>query len=310
MKKMLLAVLTVLLLWGMTAFAHGEQGLPDMNAGLPDLRDALPLIVAELPDPGENLGIAGEAFQNGYSYNGMLYDLYRYPRPDPAGTFIDAYTAACEDAGWSVSKGKEAGNDALHLNDGESTAILLYDYQGYMLLMVPNRAAFTLHADIQPAPEQAEIKPDMLCFDYKGRRYEGTVLSCSLSEYINPYSSYNPSMFAFFGGFDKFSAFNTINLSIPVSMQAGDSFTVTAADELIPVVGLDFGDVLSGGMIHPSLLPLCGRNDYFTITIRTAEHTEKGYLVEGTFDCDLASENPGRRQKFENGTFSFCVKDW
>lgn len=316
MKKMLLIVLAVLMLWGMMISAEGENKLPDLSGGLPNLSESLPIIVAELPDPGESLGTAGIAYQNDYSYNGILYDLYRFVRPNSADVFIDAYTSACEDAGWSVSKGKEAGNDALYLSDGEFTAILLYDYQGYMLLMIPGEAEFTLHTDIQPVPEPVEIKSNMLCFDYKGRHYEGTVSSCYLQEFFSPYVSDSVSrhFFVTFGGFDEFSVFGTIDMGIPISMQAGDSYTVTPDDNPVPVPGFNFGEkpgyyILNSGMISSSLSPYCGRNDYFTITIRTAEHTEKGYLVEGTFECDLASEDSRRRQKFENGTFSFCVKD-
>ncbi len=276
----------------------------------------LPPIVAELPDPGESLGLAGEAYKNDYEYKGLLYDLYRYSRPDPADLFIQDYTSACEVAGWSVGRGKEGGEDALYLNDGEVTAILLYDYQGYMLLMIPEKADFTLHADVQPVRKPVEIKANTLCFDYNGRHYEGKVFTCSLNEFEDPYLTASDSryLYACFNGFDAFSIFSSLTLSLPVSVQAGDSFSITMDAPQAVINNLCFGEfpneLITFGMFNFSLKPYCGRNDYFTISVQTAEHTNKGYLVEGTFDCDLASENSKRHVKLENGTFSFCVRDY
>lgn len=108
--------------------------------------NALPQLQTGFPDPAGVLGAVGSLYQEDYSYYDTLYDTYLYPKPEQTQPFVDAYTAAAAAAGYTASSDTVDGFGILRVaqngNPGVS-AMLFYDYQGYVLLMVPVSMGFS-----------------------------------------------------------------------------------------------------------------------------------------------------------------------
>ena len=112
--------------------------------------NALPQLQNGLPDPAVVLGTIGSLYQEDYAYYDTLYDTYLYPRPELIQPFVDAYMAAAANAGYSAAADTENGFSILRISDSANpgiSAMLFYDYQGYVLLMVPTNMAFSMNGE-------------------------------------------------------------------------------------------------------------------------------------------------------------------
>ena len=309
MKK-LLALLT------MTAVLFGTCGtlaeLPDLGDGLPNVQFDLITILAPIPDPAESLGSVGTAYQTAYDYNGIRYDLYLYPIPDPMQPFVDAYSAAAEAAGYQVMQGAEQGNSALFVSAGDIRAMLLLEYQGYMLLMVPEGADFTLRDAVQPT-EPPVIRRNYITLDYNGYHYEGDS-SSTLEIKMSTFDVREASMFY---SFDGTCPFSYIYMVWPAYAHAGDTFRVTKADGEGSVYGsprkdcyvyftLQKEELIFFGKLKGKYYDYSTSKDYFTLTITRAEETDDGYLFEGDIECHLASAEQRYGTEIVNCHFSAC----
>ncbi|MBR6090955.1 MAG: LysM peptidoglycan-binding domain-containing protein [Anaerolineaceae bacterium] len=108
---------------------------------------ALPQLGGGIPDPGEILGGIGSIYQENYQYYDTLYDTYLYPRPEEAWSFVESYMKAAGNAGYTVAVDMVDGYNALRVypnGNASEAALLFYDYQGYMLFMVPISMDFSL----------------------------------------------------------------------------------------------------------------------------------------------------------------------
>ena len=152
MKKTVLIVLVFMLL--LTGMAAG-QGLPDIggnNAG----------VSAGLPDPGQFLGSAGRTLERNYRYNGDLYDTYLYDPPEKESAFVTAYYMAAVQEGFEPELGFVEQYPTLSIYDPGGTgnpALLMYDYQGYVLLMVPVNMEFSLGSKTGSAKPSVPAAP-------------------------------------------------------------------------------------------------------------------------------------------------------
>ena len=323
MKK-LLAILTMLVLilgCSSAMAADASDALPDLRDGLPTLQSGLPSILAPIPDPAESLGSTGAAYQTGYSYNGKTYDLYLYSKPDTADAFIAAYTKAADEAGYKVTKGAEAGNDALYITEGDTKAILLYDYQGYMMLMVPDGADFVLRETVKPTPVPV-VRENYMTLDYNGQHYES--LDQGKKVFNAKFVALGEDKYAYQAfAFEQPCPVSSIMLEWPSNAQAGDVFTVKKSDgqgsrEVWPrsdcYVGLSLDEnrVVSGGRIWDKNYMYASDSDYFTLTITKAEKTSKGYLMEGTFEGSFSAVMTSgfdlKTVEIKNGFFSTYVE--
>ena len=109
----------------------------------------LPQLTAELPDPGEVLGKNGRVYDERYVYEGMIYKTFLYDRPANEEKFLKDYSEKVSSAGYKTVRDTVEGEKALRISspllNSEMDALLLYDFQGYMLFMVPEKLNFNLH---------------------------------------------------------------------------------------------------------------------------------------------------------------------
>ena len=142
MKHKLHLSLILLFVFLMLSSPSFGQGLPD-----PGKKHAAPEAI--LPDPGGFLDGEGELFEADYLYNDVLYDTYLYPEAKDS-SFSSNYFFAALQAGFTPELTSVEEYKAIkifsHEKKGEP-ALLLYDYQGYVLLMVPKNMNFSLNAE-------------------------------------------------------------------------------------------------------------------------------------------------------------------
>ena len=133
MKKLIFLLVLIFSLLIMGSVTAQESVLPQLGAGL--------------PDPAESYGAVGSLYQADYSYAGRIYDTYLYPKPESAETFIPAYVSALAGSGFTAEQDALDGYNILRVFSSgkrDDAALLFYDYQGYMLFMVPTEMDFTL----------------------------------------------------------------------------------------------------------------------------------------------------------------------
>lgn len=316
MKKLLAILTTLVLILGLSSVlaAGASDALPELGGGLPSLQGGLPSVLAPIPDPAESLGSTGSAYQTGYSYSGKTYDLYLYSKPDTADAFIEAYTKAAAEAGYKVTKGTETGNDALYITEGDTKAILLYDYQGYMMLMVPEGADFTLRETVKPTPAP-EPRKNRMSLDYNGYHYESTM--DALIPSLGIFTTAGDLRFASDGfTFDAPCPFGFAWLAWPASAHAGDVIKIKASDGMAGLgpapektyvsLTLDDEKVIDAGKFNDMYYLFSSGSDYFTLTITKSEKTDEGYLFEGTFEGVICSNMESKKIEIKNGFFSVC----
>ena len=145
MKRSVLLFVTALIL-----IIQGNVWGQDMLVRRDDEQSSLPQLTNGIPDPAVILGTVGSLYQQGYLYYDKLYDAYLYPRPDSSENFIASYTVAAGNAGYIAAADVIDGYNALRvrpIGNDSIAALLFYDYQGYMMFMVPE--GMTLAEDIE-----------------------------------------------------------------------------------------------------------------------------------------------------------------
>ena len=146
MKKSVLLFVAALIL-----ILQGNVWAQDMLVRRDDEQSGLPQLTTGLPDPAVILGSVGSLYQQGFPYYDKLYDAYLYPRSEAAEEFIAAYTVTAGNAGYITAADVIDGYNALRvrpIGNDSIAALLFYDYQGYMMFMVPE--GMTLTEDIGP----------------------------------------------------------------------------------------------------------------------------------------------------------------
>lgn len=112
--------------------------------------NSLPVLQSGLPDPGVSAGSIGSLYQTDFQYYDTLYNAYLYPQPESALSFIADYTTAAGNAGFIATTDLVDGYNALRIStptDPDHAALLFYEYQGYMLFMVPTNMEFALEGE-------------------------------------------------------------------------------------------------------------------------------------------------------------------
>lgn len=141
MKKFYFVFVLALILIMQSAVSAQELLIQNNNV--------LPQLNSGLPDPAAVTGSIGSLYQENYQYYDTLYDTYLYPQPESALPFIEAYLTMAGNAGYTGTNETIDGYNALRIaasgNPGV-TALLFYDYQGYMLFMVPVSMNFALNS--------------------------------------------------------------------------------------------------------------------------------------------------------------------
>ncbi len=93
-----------------------------------------------IPDPAAVLGSVGSLYMEDFSFYDVLYDTWLYPIPEDPESYAAAYSQTAQNAGCSVNPDTVEGYNVLRVypNAGTVTpALLFYNYQGYMMLMIP-----------------------------------------------------------------------------------------------------------------------------------------------------------------------------
>ena len=146
LKKIIVLLLAAFLLLPLQVFAQ-EQTASE---------NRLPQLLEAVPDPAQILGSTGSLLQDNYEYAGVIYDAYLFPHPASVDAFLTDYNRAAMNAGYTTESGVQDGYSVLRIFDAgnrDMTALLLPDYQGYLLFMVPPAMNFTLHDEI---PEEQQ----------------------------------------------------------------------------------------------------------------------------------------------------------
>ena len=149
MKKSVFFLVLILSLLILNSAAAQENVLPQLGT-----------VAAGLPDPAEAYGGIGSLYQADYYYGDRTYDTYLYPRPESADAFLSAYMNAATDAGFTAEQDALEGYNILRVypsGDRNAAALLFYDYQGYMLFMVPTDMDFTLGSETDGSADPAEL---------------------------------------------------------------------------------------------------------------------------------------------------------
>ena len=152
--------------------------------------NVLPQVGTGLPDPAAAYGAVGSLYQAGYSYGDRVYDTYLYPRPESAEAFIPAYMNSAASAGFTAEQDVLDGYSILRVyssGDRNGAALLFYDYQGYMLFMVPTNITFTLGSEAD-GPADPAYMVDLGLEAIQNEDYESAVryLIRAAGNYIRP----------------------------------------------------------------------------------------------------------------------------
>lgn len=118
----------------------------------------LPQLIGNVPDPAEVLGEDGQIYQKNWQFNETSYDTYIYNRPENEDEFVEKYIHLAENERYRVEKVDTEGFPSLRISVPlmDDAALLLYNYQGYMLLMVPENISFVLKSETYVNTETPE----------------------------------------------------------------------------------------------------------------------------------------------------------
>lgn len=99
-----------------------------------------------VPDPAAFLSRDGVLYEQNTDYNGVSYSAYIFERPSSEQEFLNDYINTAVNAGYTVGKTQVEGYPALSIGAQfhEHPALLLYNYQENMLLLVPTDMYFVL----------------------------------------------------------------------------------------------------------------------------------------------------------------------
>ena len=143
-RSVLWFVMGLILILQSSVFAQDMLVRPD------DAQNSLPQLQNGIPDPAAVMGSIGSLYQQGYSYYDRLYDAYLYPRPESPEDFVRTYTATAGNAGYIAAAEVIDGYNALRvrpIGNDSIAALLFYDYQGYMMFMVPEGMTLTMETE-------------------------------------------------------------------------------------------------------------------------------------------------------------------
>ena len=160
--------------------------------------NALPQLDSGIPDPASITGTVGSLYQEKYPYYDKLYDTYLYPQPESALPFIEAYLTAVGDAGYNGTTDLIDGYNALRISSADDpnvSAMLFYEYQGYMLFMVPEGMNFKLNGS-EPGTEDGPALVQLGYEAIQNQDYETAVryLIRAAGNYIRTSSSEAPAV--------------------------------------------------------------------------------------------------------------------
>ena len=147
MKKHIFLLVLIFSLLILNSVSAQENGLPQLGTG-------------GLPDPADAYGSVGSLYQAGYSYAGRTYDTYLYPKPESVEAFMSAYMNSATNTGFTAEQDNLDGYGILRVYSSgsrEDAALLFYDYQGYMLFMVPTDMEFTLSSEADGPADPADM---------------------------------------------------------------------------------------------------------------------------------------------------------
>ena len=144
MKRLLVCLLSVAMLFAASAFAEGQIVLPTpqpMEAPAAQ-DDALQLPTPPsapakpLPNPAQELNVNYNPDYGTIDFGDITYLMLCYPS---SGSVMSAWLKRCEEWGyqWSFTSTAIAGYDAYAVTDGANTAYMVQDYDGMVLLLLP-----------------------------------------------------------------------------------------------------------------------------------------------------------------------------
>ena len=183
MKKYIFLLVLILSLLILNSVMAQENVLPQVDPGL--------------PDPAEAYGAVGSLYQADYFYSDRSYDTYLYPRPESAEAFISAYMNSAAGAGFTSEQDTRDGYNILRVftpGRRDDAALLFYDYQGYMLFMVPTDMDFTLSSETD-GPTDPAYMVDLGLEAIQNEDYESAVryLIRAAGNYIRPQATQAPA---------------------------------------------------------------------------------------------------------------------
>lgn len=286
MKKVQKAflILFCLVIYSGSALAGGLNGLivpsEPATTGIEGLVGSQ--VSTQLPDPAAVLGTTGTVFAENYEFiTGYFCTVYSYPTPNSETKFVNEYSAAAKEAGYTVASSsipEMSGLSGYSVQNGMGkTAYIALGVQGDKLfLMVENGMDFT--------PQE---KVNYIAFTLNGETIE---LPYSFTLNINNRSLY-------FTGDLGHSGYNDVQLSLPDVYQAGSTFY---ADRGSYVSGFEI--YVNKGYREIDLLherpkdysardnmfyredALTGDGDFVYLTIDFLEETSSTIHIKGTLE--------------------------
>ena len=150
MMKKTVFMLVIILVLAVQFDAMAQEMLVRPDDQNSQNQSSLPQLQNGIPDPGFIYGAIGSLYQEGFPYLDKLYDTYLYPRPDNSDSFVSTYTAAAGNAGYITTADIIDGYNVLRIRpigNDSMTALLFYDYQGYMMVMVPDGMTLDMNVE-------------------------------------------------------------------------------------------------------------------------------------------------------------------
>lgn len=158
-----------------------------------------------LPDPSEALGQAGTLLRTDYPFSeDYLCDAYTYPLPDDADAFLARYAELAENSGFSLTACVADGVDAYRIERADSPlhALLFPEYQGKLLLLVPEGMRLSTEPEPTPTPQptpEPSAAPTVHChLENRTRRVTCPICfgnkKCTLCNGTGVYRAYGESV--------------------------------------------------------------------------------------------------------------------
>ena len=282
MKKFTAFLLALCLL---PAFALAS-GLPDLGgSGLPVIHVA-EAPTGALPDPVDLGGDKGEVFGTDYKYTAdFICTVYTYPKMSQS--FLEAYSAAAEKAGFTAEKTQVEGNEAIRYTFDGKAALLFPDYSGVTMLMVQNGVTFG-----QPLPQG-----NYIAFTRNGRRIvspEGARIQMAGGSGLFRMGKTFEINYHFVE-----EPVTLFTLSMPSHAIEGDVFKVNANSTLKELRMTTMEDGYLVFFEDTEGDEMTGSKDHFTLKITKMVKTESLVQVEGTFEGVFKNDS----LRYENGSF-------
>lgn len=283
MKKLFVWLLCAAMLVS-CAGAEGLSGLSGIG-GLPKIDAAADINAGVLPDPANLLGTEGTLYAEDYLFAaGYVCSVYLY-QPGGTADFLAEYQAQAEANGYTVTGTEVEGYAALALTYGEQKALLLPEYDGYIMLLVENGMVFG-----EPLPEG-----NYLQFTRNGRK----ITSAGAPECEKGRRSTGTSTYYEISYYFTEEPITLFKLEFPDYAQTGDEFHVTKSSL---IDGLYFYTAQESHLVFYNSgydHQMTSSSDFFTVKITKLEKTSDRVYIEGTFE---GSFNAGDTL-YEDGSF-------